>query len=358
MLSHLRLRTAAALLAVAFLITACGEEKPLPTTVDPVAVEADIAAAEAALDVPEINAFASMGLAIDDALAAAGGATVLYHLPAAMVTEGPRRPLERWRARVMEQPMGEDATAIPLAALGKTFTYNPIAEEYEISGLPGAPAGGVRFILYAVDANGDIVDPLDDIGYVDFVNSSTATTRVGSAKVYATGGVQVMEYVVTVAGTEALPAISVEGFVGTGINRLTFNLALGLSLASGNATINWRTEIPGRGLATRVQLGIGDHGFTIGSLMRNGLRRIEIGGTIAYATGGTLTVRIGHKVFAKIHLDEFGDGVIEDADGNPLSAEQEDMLWAVFDWFASAFDVADVLLGPLYTLLDLDFGEA
>lgn len=353
MRAHFRVRSALVLLAAGIFVAACGEDTPLETTVDPVAMQADIDAAEAAFSAPAVESFVNLGVAIDDAMIGVGGASaVAYRAPLALLREGPRQPLDHMRARVRDVTDNSTAAAIPLAVLGKTFVWNLTTDEYQVdNALTGAPANGVRFRLYSLDSFGDVIEPVVFIGYVDI----SRTPNSGTVAVYTAAGVQVMEYTATVGGTANLPVFSIEGFVGAGVGQLTFDLTTGVSLVTGNITINWRTAVPGRGLSTRVQLAVGETASTIGAVMRNGLRKVEIGGTIHDATGGELTVKVGNRVFAIISLDEFGEGVITDENGDPLSAEDELTLWRIFEWFEGAFSVPDALLGPLFTILDIDF---
>ena len=78
-----------------------------------------------------------------------------------------------------------------------------------------------------------------------------------------------------------------------------------------------------------------------------------INGTIGFFSGGTLTVKIGNRLFATVVITE-SDVTITGRDGGALSAEDEETLYRIFDWFESAFGVPDALLGPLFTVLDVD----
>ncbi|MEX2180531.1 MAG: hypothetical protein WD771_00675 [Gemmatimonadaceae bacterium] len=359
-MSQFRLRAAVGLVAAAFTFAACGEGTTLPTTVDPVEMQADIEAVESAFAPPATQSFATMGYSMDAALAAIGGATVVHHLPAQMLTEGPVLPLRRMRDRIVDVTASETADAVPVTALGKTFVFNASTWAYEIDNTrTGAPAGGVRFILYALDIDGFIIVPLSEVGYADLTSSGSGSSATATVSVFATGGTKVMEYTATVGGTTSVPTFAVDGFAGTGVNQVTFELAVGISVNTGAITVYWRADVPSRGLSTRIQLAIGsgdDPSVTIGALMRNGVRKVEIGGTVSYFGGGTLTVKVGNKVFATITLDEYGDAVIVDKNGAPLSAEDEETLERIFNWFGNAFGMADALLAPLFVLLGLDDG--
>lgn len=354
MKSQLRIRSAATFVATAFLLAACADSTTsLPTTIDPVAMQADIAAFEAGFDEPATQSFGSIGYAIDGALSGAGA---VLRLPAMMVEEGPAAPAVRFRERLMSASTDEIANSIPVTALGKTFVYDLTLDEYVVSTLTGAPANGVRFLLYALEPETDLVaDPLVQVGYVDITRSGSGSTLTGRIEVYSTGGTKVMDYSATVGGTANIPTFSVTGFAGLGVNRVDFDLNTGISLTTGALTVTWQTDVPSRNASSRVQMSIGggdNPTITIGAVMRAGVRKVEVGGTFGFFTGGTLTTKIGGKVFARIIITEV-DVTVEDNNGNPLSAEDEATLFRIFEWFEGTFDVPDALLGPLFTVLDV-----
>jgi hypothetical protein len=360
MFSRLRLRSFAALVASAALVAACGEGETLPTTIDPVEMEADIAALEAGFSAPATDAFAGVGYAIDNAILAAGGATAqsaLLRMPAEMVIEGPAAPAVRFRDHLLKVSTDDIAHAIPLSALGKTFVYNLTTEQYEVSGLTGAPANGVRFLLYALEpGTGIVASPLVQVGWVDITRTGTTTSLTGRIEVYAVGGTKVMDYSATVTNPNTAPTFSVTGFAGTGVNRVDFQLTTGISLLSGSVTVTWQTDVAFRNARSRVQLAIsGDENptTTIGALLRAGVRKVEINGTLGFFSGGTLTVKIGNRLFATIVITDI-DVTITGRDGSPLTSEEEDTLFRIFEWFESAFEVPDILLGPLFTILDVE----
>ncbi len=360
MITRFRWRSLTALVATALLVVGCGEGETLPTTVDPVEMQADIAAFEAGFSAPAIDGFAGVGYAIDNAILAAGGAasrSALLRMPAAMVVEGPAAPAVRFRDHLLEVSTDDIANAIPVSALGKTFVYNLSTDQYEVSGLTGAPANGVRFLLYALEpGTGIVADPLVQVGWVDITRTGTTNSLTGRIQVYAMGGTQVMDYSATVTNAGSAPTFSVTGFAGTGVNRVEFLLTTGISVATGSVTITWQTDLPARNARSRVQLAIGggeNPTVTIGALLRAGVRKVDINGSFGFFNGGTLTVKIGNRLFATIVITE-ADVTITGREGAPLTPEEEETLYRIFEWFESAFEVPDILLGPLFTILDVD----
>lgn len=121
----------------------------------------------------------------------------------------------------------------PAGAIGKTFTYNSTTFQYEPSTQTGAPANGVRFILYEVDAGGAMVTPPVETGYLDLTPDSSS----GGLEIKAViGGAVYLDYVasgtVTAASTGTVSAV---GFVDDGTTKLDFDFKVtGDSLSNVN----------------------------------------------------------------------------------------------------------------------------
>ncbi len=354
-----RIRSLSAVLMAAVAISACAETTALPTTLDSVELQDDVAAQQAAFDNPATNAFTEVGNEIDLALASLGGVSV--NLPMQMLRDGAQHPVLQQRDRIiaaLEDP-STTAGAIPLSALGKTFVWNATTDRYEISARTGAPANGVRFILYTYDdATLSFAEPLVEVGYAELTRSAnTATARVFN------GTTKVVEYTVTVGGIASFPTVSMTGFAGSGANLTNFTLTFGISASTGNVTTTWRTDMPSRGLTTRVAMAIGETSMTFSAVMRRGVRKVEMTGTFSGLGGSegfgtaTLNVKVGDKLFARLSIG-LGGVTITNPDGGPLSAEDQATLERIFEWFENAMSAPDRFLAPMFTLLDLSFGTA
>ena len=347
MLNTSRFRTITTLAFTALVMSGCAETTALPTTLDPVEMQADVEAANAAFDTPATNSFSEMGYAMDNALVSVGGFAMA--LPMAALRDGPTTPLMESRDRIIS--MLDDpstmASAIPLSALGKTFVWNVTTDQYEVSARTGAPANGVRFVLYVYDyATFSFAEPLVEVGYAQF----SRTLNTATVSVFLSNNTKVVEYTATLGGSALFPTFSIAGFAGSGANLTNFNLALGVSATTQNLTTTWRTEMPSRGLSSRVALSLGETSGTIGAVMRRGVRKVEMAGSFN-DLGGTLNVKVGDKLFARLTFSDLGV-TVTDADGAPLSEGDETTLRQIFDWFENAFEAPNVLIGPLYTLLD------
>ena len=351
MLASLRSRAVLALALVS--LAACGDETKLPTTLDAPAALEDIELTQAAFETPQAMALVDLGYDIDLALTSAGGAATL----AAVVAEGPVR-VRAPRASILEQV--EQATSTPMAALppsavGKVFEWDFVDGRYEPTARTGAPANGVRFILYTVDSlTLEPADPLVEVGYADLTREGTDANPAARLVVKTTGGVTVFQYVATIGGTPSVPSFSVTGSAGTGPNAATFSLTVGVNVVQGTITATWRTAIPARGLTTRTTLGLGENTFSISGVMQRGLNKVSIAGTLNYLSGGQLTVKVGDATFARIVTDMEGGTTITNPEGQPLTPEEEAVLEMIFDWFQSSMSWTSGLLDPVYVVLGVE----
>jgi len=357
----MRLPTFRSSLTIAALaLTAACESATEPILLDPSGVQADLAAAYDATNAPATVSFGALGGAISLALADAGGAVLMADLPAALLQD-PNAVVARaeLRARIMDG--SGTASVIPQVALGKTFEFDTLADRYVAGQRTGAPANGVRFILYAVDPVTEApVLPLVETGYADLTR--TITDQAITARVQAYSGglspVKVLDYAATVQGTVTNPTILVAGFARNGSDSLTFSLSSTISLANSTIALDWRTALPTRGLTTRVQqtiTGGESPRVVLDGLLQSPSGNVGIAGTLIPQTGGTLTVSVNGSTFATIELDGLVDETptILNAQDQPLTATEQAMLRQILDWFEGAFDVYEDLLDPVERLLDV-----
>lgn len=364
---HHSFRSFAALALVAILATACGDDGPTyPTVFEPAALQADLTNAEAALSSPATGSFSVVGYDIDFALGGMGGGAVLA-MPALLLEETSVAPSARVveRARALARGELRTADAIPPAALGRTFEWNVETDAYVLGDRTGAPANGVRFVLYAIDPITDRpAEPLVEVGYVDLTRTATANSATARVQVYGGAGtpVKVLDYSASVAGTVSVPTINVAGFAKNATDSLAFSLVTRVSLVAQSVTLDWRTALPSRGLVSRIQQTIsGDEEtfgqFTVDAYLQSPNGRVDLDGTIDELDGGTLTVRVNGRSFARMTLaaGEDSDPVITNPQGQPLTAEEEQILQRIFLWFAQSFLVYLTLLSPVGSLLDAAF---
>lgn len=347
------IRSRAVLALALFSLAACGEDGPtFETTLDPTETALDVEAVQAAFETEATVSLEALGSNIDAAIAAAGG--VAISMPS-IVAAGPNP--SRMPA-MMEGIRPYTATSEPMAALpasivGKVMVWDVATSQYVISQQNGAPTGGVRFILYQVDEFSYLpVEPLVAIGTLDLVQGGSESSPTASLVVKNAGGTTVLQYLASVTQT----SIRVEGTAGTGANTATFSLVSAYDIFDEEFTITWNVGVPGRGITQRVTFGFDFSNqetvaFSFNGVLRRGLSKIEIGGTIDFYTGGQLTVEVGDRLYARINFDPEGGTVVTNAQGQPLTAEEEETLQRVFEIFFGALDATTGLLNPVSTIL-------
>lgn len=350
------LRSRALLVFTAFSLAACGDDTKLPTDLSTADAMEDIAITTAAFETPQSLALVDLSWAIDDALYNLGGGAATL---ASVVAAGPgveQTPSADLVERIERSTSGPMA-AMPASALGKTFEWSTGSGSYVIGDRPGAPANGVRFVLYEVlEGAYEPVEPLVEVGYATITQGGSASKPTATLVVQAIGGATVLSYTATIGGTQNAPTFNVVGTAGTGPNAATFSLQVGVNIVQQKLTATWRTEIPSRGLVTRTTLGINPNtgAITLNGLMQRGLRKIEIVGTFNTELGGQLTVQVGGKTFARITMNGEDGVAITNPDGEPLTAEEEETLELIFEWFASSLDWYGGLISPVSTALGMD----
>ncbi len=138
------------------------------------------------------------------------------------LTKGVRASLDELRA---------PRATIPPDLLGVTFVYDPGQSAYVPSERMGAPANGVRFILY------DNPSDLNEIGYLDFIDGSNFGVQPWvidvSLEVFLTGVGTVLDYTVTGTAFEGSANITFDGYLSDGTETLFFEFVFAGEDATG-----------------------------------------------------------------------------------------------------------------------------
>src|SRR6266571_3271247 len=135
---------------------------------------------------------------------------------------------------------GAGAPLIPDSLLGKTLAFTCASQRYAESGDSGAPATGVRVVLYRRAPDGSIACPATAIGQLDLFDASApGTTAVRGVATGAGGGAPLVAYTISHAVADAQGVASATGFVSDGQQRLDFQVtgAPGSGLHNPSATM-------------------------------------------------------------------------------------------------------------------------
>ena len=348
-----------AALALTALVVGCGGDSTAPDApFDASGTSSDIGALEASFDSPATASFAAASVAISDVLGASPAAAAVKAMPTkALVTGG--KSYSTAVAKAYARPGGGispsfSTAAVPAEYLGVTFTRDAETLEYGPSDLAGAPADGVRFMVYAVNPiSGVVITPLVEVGYADIVTTETTSAVTVRIELVA-ANVTYLDYSVGITGAGTSGTVTVSGFVSNGDDRVDFDLDMHVTASSFVADfaltvptrngfrIDFEGEITFDDEMTETQVtstleARGPHGT------------VTISGT-ATGTSASYEVEVNGDLFATIVHTQGGNPVITGADGQPLSAEELEALQDVFAVFVQGFDFAADLLEPLPTV--------
>src|SRR5216117_997069 len=132
------------------------------------------------------------------------------------------------------------APLIPDSLLGKTLAFTCASQRYAESGDSGAPATGVRVVLYRRASDGSIACPATAIGQLDLFDASApGTTAVRGVATAPGGAAPLVDYTISHNVADAEGVASATGFMSDGQQRLDFQVtgAPGSDFHSPSATM-------------------------------------------------------------------------------------------------------------------------
>jgi hypothetical protein len=348
-----RKRCVALAAAASVALSGCGDSGP-EAPFNPSGTSGDLAAVSATFESATFASFAWFAPSFDAALAGSPvvsasasafnfrRATNAGELRAAAVRSAKR--LAELAPKAAHGSFSASSAAIPSDIAGKTFEYSGGA--YVATARTGAPANGVRFILYAVDPVTFLPhEPLVETGYVQITDQS-GSNNLAARVVVVSGTTTYLDYTVRITSTITSGQVTVAGYVTDGTNRANINIQSTVTSASG-LTLLYTVTVPTRGVSinlTMTATGLDQQSGTIdinlGVSGPNG--SILMSGTFT-ETSGTLTVRVNGDDFATIT----STGTISGADGQPLADEDISALEDVFGITDQAFASFDEMFMPV-----------
>jgi hypothetical protein len=278
-----------AVLCVSLALAGCSDDSLSPDTVNPLTL---------ADDADNVTAvFNNAGFQSMTALAA--------HFPsfgAAIVLEASANALQGNLVSSSLRSPADIQDLFPADVLGKTFEWDTETDEYVVGTVPGAPANGIRVLIYSVNpVSGMPVEPLQELGFVELTDEGTAQyAQVGillrilgntfadysvrqvqnlASDVYtAQGRINSadlqrhidfsMTYTVNLGGVQTL-AMDVAGSEGTviglDITRMASEDAIDFSVGRGGNTVSFEGTLT----TTTVDADIKFNGTTVASITGN-----------------------------------------------------------------------------------------
>ncbi|HEX6644525.1 MAG TPA: hypothetical protein VF037_07605 [Gemmatimonadales bacterium] len=309
------------------LTAACGDSGP--SEFDAVGMQADLEIFEQLDSDAEFSSLA----ATLNGISGAFGDPVLLRLQDVSVSRAGRAKagaaVQSFFAKDGAPVLSASLVSIPPEVAGKTYAYDPESGDWVASELTGAPANGVRFLLYAVDAFGDIVTPLVETGHVDLTDLSSGSGHQARL-VAVSGGVTKADYQATATGDETDGTITVDGFVGTGNSRLDMDFSADVSTSGDDVTfaVASRLEFPGHDVLFDVSLDGTSNDVTetysaeLEQLIETPNGRVELAGEFQPETH--LVIRVNGDVYATYDGDE---DVLTGANGRVLTTDEQGALF-------------------------------
>lgn len=349
--------------ALAALALGCSKDSngPEDSPFDPAGTSSDLTAVNASFDSPALLAFDA---ASNDISQTTGGsaALALQARPTAALATGGKASAMRYAgalarsfARSPRPSLAVAAAAISPDLLGTTFVYDVNLQHYAASDITGAPANGVRFLLYAVNpVTGVPTEPLTEVGYVDVVTTETSSS-VAVSIVVVSGNKTYLDYSAKVTANSASSGtVNVSGYVTNGHDRVNFDLDNHISLGDStmDLTMDYVLTVPTRG-GFRIDL---EGSVTTSDVTNNTTITLDLTaqgqhGTVRITGSesndtGTFQVKVNGDLFATIDVTAGGEPVVTGKDGEALTADEQAALEDVFDLFGGglAFFVG---LGPV-----------
>jgi len=343
-----KIASAVALLALA----ACSDSNGPRGSIDPAPTSASLAAVQHALAVPAIRSFTQFAPSLGPARS-----LIVATSPYA---QSARRAL-RLRELVPVLSTGSaQLSLIPDTLRGSIFRWDSNASAYHRAETRGGPDNGVRFILYAVDDSGRISSPLTEVGYVDLLDESTATSARLHVIVRDVAGTSTLvDYVIAVTPAPNGFTASANGAMGSNLDFAVSVAATGSASAVTTAadalldlrepatqiTLHERSSFTTSGGATSIDFAIRPQGQ---SVELHALFTMTAVNPDSATVTINATIRGNGDVIATVQGAPPDQLSFKDRDGNPLPAGPVlDMLGQLMHGVDGVFQFIHGLFGPV-----------
>ncbi len=273
--------------------------------------------------------------------------------------EGLAARLERVRtAAAPYLSSAEPAVILPADLLGKTMVYNAATEQYEPEDPDrgGAPANGVRFILYALDPvfKRPIVE--QEVGYADFMDESTPAEDAMRIVVVMNSAPDspVIDYRAS-ASVEVLGGVTIVfralGFVDDGNRRLEFDLEQRIS-ENERLELNYELESVDSGITITFTALAGPEvdGVQLMLSVKNEREEIKLTLTVTEAgiTGQLVLPGSDNPINIQANRDEWS---ITHEDGSEVTEDEKQAIRNMFQLMERIEHVVRKLMRPAHRIL-------
>ena len=345
---------------------ACGKDAPSPVDFnDPAAVSANLSSVDSAFDSDVFRSFSTASIMLDIATAPAfrPAATLTEMLQPKLARTGARMFLPSLRQAQKLQAMvpnlsisAAQGRIIPDTMYGRVFEWDTAANQYAWDSVTVVGLSGVRFILYATDLAGQVVEPVSAIGTLDIIDQSTPTKL--QLQILVKGGATTyVDYTASFTSGVNSASATVSGTITNGLSggdnkTLSFDESLSVNAGGANVQATFALNNPAITLMLNESVAYNDPNTIINAdfrLIQNG-ETIRVVGHITINNLSAVTVSVtvyvdGHPVATFNGDPATADWV--DAGGEPLSAADLVALADLFDAFENFGDTVYNLFAPV-----------
>ncbi len=344
---------------------------------DPVALSANLASVDSAVNTQVARSFSTATLNLSAAKAPAIGpvASLLATVRPQLQLSGAQMFLPGLlQARSMQAQLPNLSVAaaqgrvIPDSLYGRVYEWDATLHQYRWLGTTVTGLTGVRFILYAVGLNDQVIEPVTQIGTLDILDQSTASKLQVQVLVKGPGGTPTyIDYTISLQPTGQMSATAAasgsisNGLTGADNKTLTFDQTLTIDVNNATAHAVFALNNPAITLIMNESVAVNNPNIVINAdfrLIQNGLTIQAVGRiTINTSTGSALvdvTVnQDGHPV-ASISGDPTNPATQwKDAGGQALTAAELAALSHLFDAFEAFQKAVEGLFLPVTTFAGL-----
>jgi len=350
-----RIRTAT-FMALLLAAVGCGSstEPDIAPEFDAQAALADYDAMAQALASAEFRGFQALGGRTPFGTPSAA-INIVAGLTAPTAADGGRAFALRLMERIRRTGAPDGALGSPVISnftRGATYVYDPAIDDYRLAvGRVGAPATGVRFILYAVDETGrPIVE--EETGHADLIDEGDDSLEdIVLRLVIVQGDATVLDYRTTLDDNEGQGALTVRGFLHGDDVRLDFDIEATGAEVEGRQTLDvaFELRVDARdfqitGSVRGIEDGTDGEGDVEVSVQhRSDSIRLDVAGANGMIEG---SVFVNGAVFATVSGPSDNPTFLG-RDGLPLTVREFLVLRRILDTVEDVFDLLEDLLDPV-----------
>jgi hypothetical protein len=259
----------------------------------------------------------------------------------------------RWQSEAAARSFAAAGPAsgplLPVDFLGRTYEHDQLEGYWHNADRLGAPANGVRFILYEVDPITE--DPgTTEIGYVDLMDESTTLAYIARV-VAVTGGVERINYTVSAVIANQTLSFNISGFISDGTDQVDVDLSLSFTdtFPVSSATVDYLISVPTRDFDVDATVVLTFNNETLqgsiaidGSFMQ-GAHTVTVSALVEFGEGdvptegGTVEIHVDGQLFAVVTVSN-ETITVQNGTGGALTSVEADAVRSIFDGLDSLFE--------------------